>query len=196
MVVSVSREIATPPPSLPDFLTHYYEASIGPYVNLSDLPLDKAEAYLEQIRLTGKTFASQRPSDYLTIRRELEDQVRALFVQKGGRPKRKRPHYMILGKSPWLLDWYQQGKELRIPIENFSAKIISFTYGDTFPAMRYQDDKPYRGKVFLLEELPQIVLQFGLPQKWNPDGHYGPDRYIEAQIWDDEPLRDYITNKG
>jgi hypothetical protein len=177
---------------LPDFLSHYYEAAIGPFVNLSDLPLSEAEAHLQRIRRAGQTFASQRSPDYLKIRRQLEDRIRELFIQKGGKPQRERPHYMILGTCPWGLAWYLDGRELRIPLIDFPSEIVSFTYGDTFPAMRHQDGKPYRRQVYLLEELPELVLQFGLPQDWNPDGKHGPDRYIEAQIWDDAPLAKYL----
>jgi hypothetical protein len=180
------------PPHPPGFLSHYYEAAIGPFANLSDSPLAEAEAHLRRIRLAGQTFASQRSPDYLIIRRKLEERVRDLFIQKGGRPQRARPHYMILGACPWGLEWYLDGRELRIPLADFPSEILSFTYGDTFPAMRYQDGKPHRGKVYRLEELPELVLQFGLPQEWNPDGEHGPDRYIEAQIWDDAPLAKYL----
>ena len=184
-----------PEPS-PNFLCHYYEAEIGPFVNLSDLPPSGAEAQLVRIRQAGCTFASQRSGDYLTIRCELEKRVRKCFIQKGGKPKRKSPHYMILGSCSWGKSWYIDGQELRIPLADFSPEIISFTYGDSFPAMRYQDGKPYRGQVFCLDEIPNLVLQFDLPQNWNPDGLHGPDRYIEAQIWDDEPLKDYLHKKG
>ena len=177
----------------PDYLSHYYEAAIGPFVNLSDLPPDEAEVHLNRIRQVAQTFASQRSADYLTIRRQLEDEVRGLFIQKDGKPVRKRPHYMILGSCPWILSWYIDGRELSVPINQFSSEIVSFTYGDTFPAMRYQDGKPYRGQVYCLEELADLVLQFGLPQEWNPDGKLGPDRYIEAQIWDDTPLIPYLN---
>jgi len=177
---------------LPDFLSHYYEAQIGPFVNLSDLPIGEAEACLERIRRSEQTFASQRSADYLNIRRGLEENVRALFIQKGGQPKRERPHYMILGACSWVLNWYRDGKELRLPLENFPSEIVSFTYGDTFPAMRYNDRKPYRGQVYRLEELPALVQRFGLPQLCNPDGKLGPDRYIEAQIWDNAPIRAYF----
>lgn len=180
---------------IPEFLSHYYEVSIGPFVNLSDLGPSQAEIQLARIRQYGKTFASQRSADYLMIRRELEDRVRGLFIQKGGCPIRPRPHYMILGACPWGLSWYVEGCELRINLDAFPPEIISFTYGDTFPAMRYQDSKPYRGKVFLLEELPELVLQFGLPQVWNANGDHGPDRYIEAQIWDDAPLKKYLRSQ-
>jgi hypothetical protein len=181
--------------AIPNFLSHYYEATIGPFVNLSDLPPNQAETQLAQIRQRGETFASQRSVDYLGVRRELEARVRKLFLQKGGRPVRRHPHYMILGACPWGLSWYVSARELRISLDEFSPDTISFTYGDTFPAIRFQDGQPYRGQVFRLDELPGLVLQFGLPQSWNANGEHGPDRYIEAQIWDDAPLKKYLRSQ-
>ena len=99
---------------------------------------------------------------------------------------------MILGACPWLLEWYQDGVEIRVPLADFDPHIISFTYGDTFPTMRYKDGKSYRGKVFTEEELPALIQQFGLPQDVNPAGALGPDRYIEAQVWDDTPLAQFL----
>jgi hypothetical protein len=178
----------------PDFLCHYYEASRGPFLNLSDLPLNEAEQLLDGIRTAGDIFASKRSSDYLEIRRGLESQVRRRFKKKGGMPLRESPHYMILGSCPWLQTWYKEGRELRIPLAVFGPEIISFTYGDTFPAMRYPDGKPYRGQVYTLAELPELVHLYGLPQERNPDGEHGPDRYIEAQIWADEPIRQFLES--
>jgi len=179
--------------TLPDFLSHYYEATDGSFRNLSDLPLVEAEGVLQQIRQAGgRRFASQRPADYLAVRQQLEGQVRQLFIAKGGQPRRQRPHYLIVGTCPWLISWYPHGCELRIPLAAFSAEMISFTYGDTFPAMRYQDGKPYRGQVYTLAELPELIERYGLPQDWNAEGEYGPDRYIEAQVWADEPLEPYL----
>jgi Zn-dependent M16 (insulinase) family peptidase len=63
---------------MPDFLTHYYENSAGPFSNLSRLPLEHAEQILEEIRRNGNRFASQRASDYLTKRFALEDKIRTL----------------------------------------------------------------------------------------------------------------------
>jgi hypothetical protein len=176
----------------PDFLSHYYEFTKGPFLSLCNLPLDEAEMLLEKIRQEGGVFASERASDYLEIRRRLEDQVRELFIEKGGKPNRKRPHYMILGACPWLKDWYIDGREIRISLAHFDPAIVSFTYGDTFPAMRYEDGKSYRGKVYTLEELPRIIRLYGLPQDLNADGRLGPDRYIEAQIWANEPIKQFL----
>lgn len=173
---------------LPAFLTHYYESTCGPLRSLTHLTPEEAEAIQQRIRQEGNRFASRRAPDYLTVRRALESQIRGLFTEKGGAPRLERPHYFILGDCPWLQSWYVQGCALRLPIASFNPGAVSFTYGDSFPAMRYQDGKPYRGKVYTLEELPALVQQYGLPQQWNPDGSLGPERYIEAQVWEDDFL--------
>jgi hypothetical protein len=180
---------------LPTHLCHYYDCTRGPFRSLSDLPADEAEAVLENIRRRGAGFASQRSADYLTIRRGLESRVRTLFIAKGGQPQRPTPHYMILGQCAWVQSWYATGCELCIPLAAFAPQHVSFTYGDTFPAMRYGDGKPYRGQVYTLAELPELIDQFGLPQVWNADGQHGPDRYIEAQVWDDAVIQAWLANK-
>lgn len=55
--------------------------------------------------------------------------------------------------------------------------------------MRFQDGKPYRGQVYTLSEIVEVIKQYGLPQHWNADEKLGPERYIEAQIWDEIALR-------
>ncbi|WP_244852876.1 hypothetical protein [Bacillus sp. J14TS2] len=146
---------------------------------------------MNDIRESKRGFASKRSFDYLKIRHRLELKARDLFISKGGKPLRTHPHYMTLGECPWLLDWYPTGQELLIPIAEFDSSVISFTYGDLFPTMRYQDGKAYRGQVYTLEEIYEVIHQYGLPQEWNPEGNKGPERYIEVQIWDDQPIRKY-----
>lgn len=173
-------------------LHHYYERDLGPFRNLSDLPAEEAEAVQQRLRERGNVFASQRSADYLSVRRGLEDRARELFAGKGGRPVRARPHYMTLGPCPWLLDWYREGQELVIGLDQFDAAALSFTYGDLFPAMRLAGQRPYWGQVYTLEEIGAVIEEHGLPQEWNADGAGGPERYIEAQIWDGTPLSDYL----
>jgi hypothetical protein len=173
-------------------LHHYYERDLGPFQNLSDLPDEEAEAVMRRLRERGDVFASRRSADYLRVRRGLEERARELFSRKGGRPVRTRPHYMTLGSCTWLLDWYRQGQELVIGLDRFDAAAISFTYGDLFPAMRLAGQRPYWGQVYTLEEIRAVIEEYGLPQEWNADGTGGPERYIEAQIWDDAPLTEYL----
>jgi hypothetical protein len=174
------------------FLYHYFDESTGPFRNLSDLEPADAEKVLNEIRDQQKGFASKRSTDYLTIRRSLELKARELFILKGGKPIRSYPHYMTLGECPWLLEWFEQGKQVSIPIEEFDPYTISFTYGDLFPTMRYPDGKVYRGQVYTLNEIYRVINEFGLPQKWNPLGSNGPERYIEVQIWDDKSLTTWL----
>jgi hypothetical protein len=175
---------------LPEVLSHYYARERGPFRSLSDLPHADAESVLDGIRQRGDGFASQRKPDYLAIRRELEALVRQRFVDKGGRPVRATPRYMILGQCDWVREWYRDGAALSVPLARFAAHSVSFTYGDSFPAMRHDDGKPHRKQVFTLAELPALIAQFGLPQDRPPDG---PDRYIEAQVWDDGPLSEWLS---
>ncbi|HUV90779.1 MAG TPA: hypothetical protein VMY80_14070 [Anaerolineae bacterium] len=148
---------------------------------------------MNRICQAGVVFASKRAEDYLQVRRELEARVRRLFVERGGKPQLEQPHYMILGSCPWVEGWYVDGREVRMPLAAFDPAIVSLTYGDTFPAMRLRDGKPYRGRVYRLDELAGLIRAYGLPQEWNPDGRQGPDRYIEAQVWDDEQIRAFLA---
>ncbi len=175
-----------------DMLYHYYDESTGPFRNLSDVEQEEAGRILQNLRTQDKWFAGKRSMDYLEIRNQLEKRARDLFILKGGRPTRTCPHYMTLGECPWLLDWYPKGRELRIPLTKFDPTSVSFTYGDLFPTMRYQDGKPYRAQVYMLDEIYGLIQQYGMPQEWNRDGLKGPERYIEVQIWDDESLMKHL----
>jgi len=53
------------------------------------------------------------------------------------------------------------------------------------------DDKEYRRKLYTYDEILKIIEKYELPQKWNNDGVYGPERYIEAHIWSDETINNY-----
>ncbi|MFC0214139.1 hypothetical protein ACFFK0_17055 [Paenibacillus chartarius] len=162
-----------------DFLFHYFDESVGPFRNLSDLEPEAAKHVLQEIRVQNKGFTSRRSADYLFIRRSLEAKARELFIEKGGRPARPLPHYMTFGECPWLLEWYENGKELRIPITHF----------DPLPTMRVQDGRKYRGQVYTLHEIYQVIREFGR----NYDGKGGSERYIEVQIWDDTPLTAWLS---
>jgi len=174
------------------YLFHYYEAKTGPFKNLSALSPAEAQEIMASLKAENKVFASKRADDYLQIRSGLEEIARDCFIQKGGKPRNKFPHYMTWGRCDWLKEWYQDGKELKIPIEEFNADSISFTYGDLFPTMRFKDHKPYRGNVYTLDEIKEVIQLYGWPQEWNAEGKHGPERYIEVQVWDDEVIRKYV----
>lgn len=173
-------------------LYHYYELARGPFRNLSALQHEEAETILQGLRQEGQTFAARRSLEYLAIRRGLEERMRSLFIAKGGHPQRLFPHYMIVERCEWVCSWYKEPGVVAIPLQTFDPLAVSFTYGDSFPALRFQDGKPYRGQVYTVQEIAGLIERFGLPQDWNGDGAHGPERYIEAQIWDDAALQAFL----
>jgi hypothetical protein len=176
---------------MPIYLYHYYEYRNGPFRSLSNLPMEEAEAVLDELRQSGKVFAGKRAADYLQVRRQLERKARELFVRKGGKPQLEFPHYLTLDECDWIRSWYEDGRAIRIDLEHLDPATISFTYGDLFPTMRYMDGKPYRGQVYSKKEILALIESLGLPQQWNKDGDKGPERYIEAQLWDDAAIKAY-----
>ena len=179
-------------------LYHYYEKASGPFLNLSDLPPDQAHAILDGIKRENATFAARRFDGYMERRRELERLVRGLFIEKGGKPRREAPHYMVVGECPWLMTWYRDGDFVRIPVSELDMDAVSFTYGDMFPTFspRVTDNREYRRRVYTYDGIVELIGRIGLPQQWNPDGQLGPERYVEAHVWCDEPIARYIAARG
>jgi hypothetical protein len=175
-----------------NYLFHYYEAENGPFRNLSALSNEDAQTVQDNLKLEGIVFASKRSDDYLLIRRQLEELARNIFISKGGKPRKSYPHYMTFGACDWLKEWYRDSKEIKIHIEEFDPRTISFTYGDLFPTMRYRDGKPYRERIYLKHEIIELVKEIGWPQIWNRNGNKGPERYIEVQVWDDKVINKYL----
>lgn len=173
-------------------LYHYFDKDIGPFKNLSKLTDEAAEEVSNKIRLEGETFASQRSKDYMHIRRELEYKAHAQFITKGGKPQNTYPHYMTVEACEWIALWYRNPGVVVIPLGKFSEESISFTYGDLFPTMRYEDSKSYRKQVYTKNEIIEVIKQFGFPQNWNVNGDLGPERYIEVQVWDEEVIKQYL----
>lgn len=70
-------------------LYHYYDRTIGPFRNLSDLPLEEAKAVLDRIRKEKPGSQSAgRDALYVEHRRVCEEILRKEFAKKGGRMER------------------------------------------------------------------------------------------------------------
>lgn len=181
------------------YLYHFFEKSTGPFRNLSDLSVEDAWDVVNKIRVERPgSQCAQRHDKYVEYRRNCENILRNEFVKKGGKMDRNVPHYMVVEFSPWLSTWYEDCDYIRIPIEEFDLSTLSFTYGDSMPTFSptVQDGKEYRHKLYTYEEILKVIEKYGLPQDWNDDGKYGPERYIEVHIWSDETVKKYVNNKG
>ena len=178
------------------FLYHYYDKNIGPFKNRSDLSLDGANRVLQEIAITKPNVqCAKRNTDYMQARVFYENILRDEFKKKGGLIHRQVPHYMVVEHSPWLSTWYDNSAYIKIPIEKFDMRTISFTYGDSHPTFsdRVNDGKEYRKKLYMYDEILEVIEKYGLPQDWNDDGRHGPERYIEAHIWSDDVINEYLA---
>ena len=178
------------------YLYHYFDKTIGPFANLSDIAMDEAKTVLNKIRETKPNVQSaKRQLKYIEDRHYYEEIIKTEFIEKGGIIKRRSPHYMVVGHSPWLSTWFENSSFVKISTEEFNLKTISFTYGDSHPVFspraNRMDGKEYRKKLYTYDEILIIIENYGLPQDWNNDGKYGPERYIEAHIWSDETINKY-----
>ena len=128
-------------------------------------------------------------------RHEIEEMLRTGFTKKGGIVRRNVPHYMVIEHCPWLSTWFDNSDYIKIPIEEFDLKAISFAFGDAFPVFsdgkHKMDDKEYRRNIYIYDEVLKFIDKYGIPQVWNDDGTHGPERYIEAHIWCDETIKKY-----
>ena len=177
------------------YLYHYYDKTIGPFKNLSDISIEEANEVLCKIKATKPDVqCAKRQADYMQARLYYENILRNEFIKKGGIITRQSPHYMVIEHSPWLSTWYDNSAFIKIPIEEFDLRTVSFTYGDSHPTFsdRVNDGKEYRKKLYTYDEIIEIISKYGLPQDWNDDGKYGPERYIEAHIWSDEVVGKYL----
>lgn len=133
------------------YLYHYYDKTIGPFKNLSDISIEQANEVLREIANNKPNVqCAKRQADYMQARFYYENILRNEFTKKGGLISRKVPHY------------------------------------------RVNDGKEYRKKLYTYDEILKVINKYVLPQEWNDDGKYGPERYIEAHIWSDDTIRSYM----
>jgi len=186
-----------------DYLTHYYRRGTEPFRSLSALSDGEAVRIMEALcddTPFGARFKD--PLQYLRSRRATEQWVREEFVAKGGQPREAYPIPMVLGESRWMVrnsPYPDAHGEIRIPLSRFTERDVSFTYPDSMISLWFGTEKPveyylpeYHGKVFTVSEILAIVESEGVPEdEWNTNlpSYLAP--YIEAQVWNHEPLLEY-----
>lgn len=54
--------------------------------------------------------------------------------------------------------------------------------------------QPQHGQVFTLSEIADVVKRYGMPgTRWQSEPQRRIDRYIEAQVWDERPIREFLS---
>ncbi|HEX4019076.1 MAG TPA: hypothetical protein VHX15_20235 [Frankiaceae bacterium] len=192
---------------VPQFVTHYHLPDRRPFLNLSDL--GEAEAFeVMGALLTMRTEGLQNRSFgrvYLKWRQATESRMRALFLEQGGEPVRRTPHYFVLGESRWYAGLALDMQALSIPLDCLPSSQASFTLVDSFTAMGLGPEfgvphtpEPHQAKLYRFEDLAETVRAHGLPGDEPPaDGYKGYEwrpvtQFIEVQLWCDDPIADFL----
>ena len=189
-----------------DTLIHFYKRGTAPFRSLSALPDVKAIERMQALYMEGAVFWERfkEPARYLETRKQVEQWLRSEFIDKGGQPLAAYPIYMMLGRSKWMqtmIDSITRATtlEIQVPLSDFRENALSFTYPDSMVSFLLNQERnpayylpAYHGNVFTLTEIRTIIAANGLPgYKWGAElpGHLA--NYIEAQVWDHEPLMAY-----
>jgi len=189
-----------------DYLIHAYRRGTDPFRSLSALSDMEAMHIMKDLYVEESIFWERfkDPAQYLQIRRKVEQWLRREFIAKGGKPQAPYPIYMVLGRSKWIQTMLDAATlattmEMQVPLSIFRECDVSFTYPDSMVSFMLDNQRnpeyylpEYHGKVFTLSEIRSIVEANGLPGcEWGTNLPSHLANYIEAQIWDHEPLLAY-----
>ncbi len=189
-----------------DYLIHIYRKGSEPFRSLSALSDSDAMKIMQDFYVEGAIFWERfkDPGQYLHTRRQIEQWLRQEFIAKGGAPQESYPIYMILGRSKWLLTAADAATrattaKIQIPLSLFQEGDVSFTYPDSMVSFLLANQKEsayylpdYHGRIFTLSEIRSIIYSNGLPgEKWGTNLPSFLANYIEAQVWNQDPLREY-----
>lgn len=174
-------------------LYRYFYDIKEPFTKITDINGSCVQEYVEFIN--NKSLATKSYNEeYIKKRIATEEKMRKQFIAKGGKPETKHPNYMVLENCDY---WFYNEKNvfasMAFDLNLFPKEVVSFTYGDSIPTFdnRFFDGKEYRNQIYTVDEIKKLIDKYSLPQLWNPDGKYGPENYIEVQIWSNEFLKDY-----
>lgn len=156
---------------------------------MCDLPPNEAEEIIAAVRAESGLY---RKSDYLKRRLMTEAWLIDERTRKLGKTPLCRPIYFFLG------DMTDDGDKMRpasitVPLKTFDPSILTFTYPDSMtscPQLQSQEHTahPYRGQVYTLREIEEVVSRYGFPDPELPRHVRGLDSFIEVQVWDNRLL--------
>ena len=184
-------------------LAHLYKRGTVPFRSISALSDAEAIDIMRTLYMEGSVIWERfkEPADYLQLRRQVEDWLRREFVAKGGQPRTDYPIYMVWGRSKWMETMVDEitlstTVEIQVPLSVFNEKVVSFTYPDSMVSFLLNMERnptyylpEYHGHVFTLAEMREILEKNGQPgYRWGTELPDDMANYIEAQVWDHEPL--------
>ena len=192
-------------------LFHYYRKGSRPFQSLSLLPESQAISIMEALCVPDSVLWRRfgDPRHYMDCRRTVEAELHRQFLEKGGRAKLRAPIYFVVGRPRWTVATVdavtmETTEEIMVLLSAFDPQAVSFTYPDSmmisYTAGSGGSEKRWPewfGRVQTLSEMEMLIAQEGLSvERWLPDRPLLLSFYIEAQVWDDRGLGEYIRDGG
>lgn len=176
------------------YLFHYFEKSRGPFKTLSDLTVEESIRIHTELEAENTIFAARSANgQYMLQRHIVEQRAYAMFLRKGGKPKRKNPYYMVLAEeeSEECKSWFHDCGIIKIPLNEFDPLTVSFTYGDSFPTFKPIFDEEPEYSLYLFDEILDVIKKRGMPPVRTDSMSWLEPSYVEAQIWSNETIDRY-----
>jgi len=185
---------------LPTYITHYFEADYGPFLNLCDLEENEVSELFEREKDCPTAFNRfAMGEDFLRWRRSADDLLIRAYAEKFGIQPNNRPYFAVLGEFDKTLSMFRQGRKMRLELSDFAENEITFMYPDhshltqyygaEVPHLFYQlhhfSDEPFLGRVYTYQEFvaeyhSSRISDF-VAKHVEADGWAGC--YVEAHLW-------------
>lgn len=186
---------------LPTFITHYYEADYGPFLNICDLDDEQIEALtaVEKDANTAFNRFAMGP-DFFRWRRAADDLLIRSYTEKFGFSPQGRPFYALLGSFDKTLTMFRNGRQVLLEVDDFQEHELTFMYpdhahltsyhGSDAPPLFYQPppgwgQQQFWGRLFTYPELRHEYSELGIDSMMAShqarDGWAGC--YVEAHLW-------------
>ncbi|MFK5913969.1 MAG: hypothetical protein QM484_06310 [Woeseiaceae bacterium] len=184
--------------NMKQYLYRYFKTGMNPFKSTSELADDEILVFMKE-NFPNHNWFHANPKQRIRNRRKVEKWLHEEFIKTGGDPKTEHPCYFTLGASSFLKNFESfdgESIELKIPLNEFSSKHISFTYPDSFFSewlSRNQShplfNKDLNGRVFTLDGLLELLRKDAIPiDQFMYTSSYEYQFYIEAQVWNLEDL--------
>lgn len=186
---------------LPSFITHYYEADYGPFLNICDLDEDQISA-LTSVEKNADTAFNRFAigPDFFRWRRAADDLLIRAYTEKFGFPPLARPFYAVLGSFDKTLTMFRNGRKVILNVDRFQEHELTFMYpdhahlishyGSDAPSLFHQpqpslEHLPFWGRLLtyndLRDEYSELGIDSMIERHQARDGWAGC--YVESHIW-------------
>jgi hypothetical protein len=174
------------------YITNYCDKRCSPLSSITRLPTPDAYSLAKKLSQNiSPSFTSlSRFSDndfdgYYKKRLRTEKWLYDEFIALGGKPQSAHPLYFVLHESTYLNNWFENGIQTKLLLNEIDSADVSFTFGDSMSKMDAADRmNPFSKQTlfdFIYKSTDDALSFLNELDRRN--------RYIEAQLWNDKYIK-------